>query len=100
MSDVTRLFAAIGADASKARRASRLLIYWQMQGFATQRARLLSCALGHQAALLDWIAVRAGARVPMRDSVCHLALQRDLALVVFYSSLASDRRSGHQETTQ
>lgn len=90
MSDATRLFATICADANKARRASRLLIYWQRNGLATDRARHLACALGHQAAMLDHIA----ADEPAEND----AIRRNLALIAFCSSLAGDRRSGHQET--
>lgn len=92
MSDVSRLFAAIGERPDRARRASRLLIYWQRQGLATNRARHLSCALSHQAAMLDHIAANESAEND--DIRCHLAF------VAFYSSLAGDRRSDPQETTQ
>lgn len=84
----------------KARRAARLLIHWQRHGLVTDRARHLSYALTHQARAINHMAIRGDAGVPMGDSVAPLVLRRDLALVAFYSSLASDRRSGHQETTQ
>lgn len=92
MSDLSRLFTRVGMSATKARRAARLLIYWQRQGLATDRARHLSCALSHQASVLE--------RVSRGQCAETSAVRRDLALFAFHSSLASDRRSGHQETTQ
>lgn len=89
---ILRLFEGIGSSATKARRAARLLIHWQRQGLATDRARHLSCALSHQARMLDHIAADESAE---NDDI-----RRNLALVAFHSSLAGDRRSGHQETTQ
>lgn len=89
---IVRLFETVGANATKARRASRLLIYWHRSGLASDRARHLSCALSHQAAMLDHIAADESAE---NDDI-----RRNLALVAFHSSLASGRRSGHQETTQ